>query len=432
MRRVAVAVSGGRDSTALLHCTLRAAAELSVEVHALHVHHGLSPHADAWGRQVQRQAKRWGAGFAMQRLSTQPAPGNSIEAWARRERYRALAEMAHAVGCDLVLLAHHRRDQAETWLLQALRGAGAAGLSSMPASAQRAGLVWARPWLAQPREAIETYVRRHRIKHIEDDSNADPRHARNRLRLQVWPVLTQAFADAEVALCAAATQAQQASALADEVAAIDLPAVTRSGALVVPAWLALPNARRRNALRAWLARQLGRGSPNALLDRLTNELPVNRSARWAAPDVELRLYRGLLSAAPADELPQTEAPAVLLDLSRPGRFELPAWQGGFAVTAAEHGGIAAESLRGVTAAARAGGERFRLAPRAAARSLRKQFQALAVPAWARTGPLLFNAEGRLLFVPGLGIEASARAAPGAPQLSIAWVPAATGRRQPAV
>jgi len=207
--RVAVATSGGRDSTALLHATVQACRALGAEVLALHVHHGLQEKADEWPQRVKQQAQRWGAGFDCRRLGGKPARGDSIEAWARKGRYAALAEMAQAAGCDLVLLAHHRRDQAETWLLQALRGGTQAGLSAMPRIAQRVGLTWARPWLDQPREAVEAYVRRHRISFVEDPSNEDPRYARNRLRLQVWPALLQAFPDAENVLAAAAVRAQR-------------------------------------------------------------------------------------------------------------------------------------------------------------------------------------------------------------------------------
>ena len=94
IRIVAVAVSGGRDSMALLHCTARAGTALGVEVIALHVHHGLQPAADAWAEHVAKSCKRWAVGFAMQRLAGQPAQGESIEAWARRERYQALTTMA--------------------------------------------------------------------------------------------------------------------------------------------------------------------------------------------------------------------------------------------------------------------------------------------------------------------------------------------------
>jgi tRNA(Ile)-lysidine synthase len=213
MPRVAVAVSGGRDSTALLHCTLKATAPLGVDVVALHVHHGLNPSADDWLRHVKKQSQRWGAAFASSRLLNQPATGESVEAWARRERYAALAQMAAAQGCHHVLLAHHRRDQAETWLLQALRGAGAAGLSAMPFEMHKLGVSWHRPWLNQAREVIDAYVHKHRLRHIEDGSNSDTRFARNRLRSQVWPALTAAFADAEKSLVRAARNARKRARL---------------------------------------------------------------------------------------------------------------------------------------------------------------------------------------------------------------------------
>jgi len=160
---IAVAYSAGRDSTALLHATACAARELGVEVVALHVHHGLMKEADAWLRFAGQQVERWReAGLPVNLVSTRlggkPSKGDSVEAWARRERRVALAHMAQAAGASAVLLAHHRRDQAETVLLQALRGAGPAGLAAMPRAVERDGLWWLRPWLDQPREAIEFSV----------------------------------------------------------------------------------------------------------------------------------------------------------------------------------------------------------------------------------------------------------------------------------
>jgi tRNA(Ile)-lysidine synthase len=419
--RLAVAASGGPDSTALLHCSTRQAAALGIEVVALHVHHGLMPAADRWLAQVRAQSRRWGAGFLSRRLAGQPGAGMSVEAWARDERYRALAEMAQAAGCSLVLLAHHRRDQAETWLLQALRGAGPAGLSSMPQAAHRAGIVWARPWLDQPREAIDAYLRRYRLVHAHDESNEDPRYARNRLRLAVWPALVQAFPQAEAALVAAAARAQEAAALAAEVAVLDLGAVQQGPALHVPAWLALPPARRRNVLRAWFNAAADGGAPESLLDRLAHELPRVRAGRWPAPGAELRMYRGLLRAATGDAAQAAPAQALALDLTRPGVVALESWQGHFIVSAVEHGGAPTAMLCRLRAQCRTGGERFQLAAHGAARSLKKQFQARGVPAWEREGPLLYTAEGRLLFVPGLGIDARLLAEPGAPQRALRWV-----------
>ena len=426
-RRVAVAASGGRDSTALLHCTVRLAQPLGVEVLALHVHHGLMPQADAWLAQVQLQARRWGATFVCRHLSGKPARGQSVEAWARIERYRALTEMAAGAQCDLVLLAHHRRDQAETWLLQALRGAGSAGLSAMPALVQRQGIHWARPWLGEPAEAIEAYVRRHRLTHALDPSNADPRFARSRLRHAVWPALSAAFPAVELTLAAAAARAQEALALAQETAAADLPAVTAGAALKLAAWQQLPPARRKNVLRAWLLVQTDAAPAQTLLSRLMTELPLRRHGSWPAPCGLLRLYRGSLTveAAPPSHEPSASAHEPeprLVDLSQPGPFAMPEWGGHWDVQAAADNGIAATHLRQVLVHPRQGGERFRLEPRALPRSLKKQFQARDVPAWQRQGPLLSTPAGKLLFVPGLGIDAAFRAPAGTPQLRLRWVP----------
>jgi tRNA(Ile)-lysidine synthase len=429
-RRVAVAASGGRDSTALLHCTLKAARPLDIAVVALHVHHGLVAQADAWAAQVAAQCRRWGASFVCTRLHGSPARGESVEAWARRERYRALAAMASAQDCSLVLLAHHRRDQAETFLLQALRGGGPAGLAAMPATARRQGLVWARPWLDQPRAAIEAYVRRHRLGFVDDASNADPRFARNRLRAQVWPALGTAFPDAETTLAEAARQSAQAAALAREVAALDLPGVVDGAALLVERWQALPPARRRNVLQAWLGGVLQVPVPQSLVQRLCVELPGRRGGLWPAPQAALQLHRGRLAPGSAPVAPAGPAPgAVELDLARPGVQPLPAWHGQFQVSEVTEGGVDAVWLQRVVAAARQGGERFRLAPTGAARSLKKQYQAAGVPAWQRDGPLLRLPDGRLLFAPGLGVDAALRAVPGQPQLALRWCPAPPGPRQ---
>ncbi len=302
--RVAVATSGGLDSTALLHCTLAQARPLGVAVWALHVHHGLMPEADAWQAGVRRQALRWGARFACERLAGAPAKGDSVEAWARQGRYAALARLARDAGCPLVLLAHHRRDQAETWLLQALRGAGAAGLSAMPRQTLREGLLWARPWLDQPREAIEAYARRHRLRSVHDPSNDDPRFARGRLRGQVWPVLRAAFPSVDTVLATAARHAQSAQALAEEVAQADLAAVLHGDALRLAPWLGLTPARRANALRAWLALRLGQGAPQTLVDRLLAEAPAGANpARWPAPGALVQRRRGELRLLPGPATP---------------------------------------------------------------------------------------------------------------------------------
>lgn len=428
--RVAVATSGGLDSTALLHCTVAQARSLGVEVVALHVHHGLMPQAGDWRAQVRRQARRWGAGFHSIQLSGGPAAGDSVEAWAREGRYAALADMAHAQGCSAVLLAHHRRDQAETWLLQALRGAGDAGLASMPRELRRQGLAWCRPWLDMGRDAILAYAQRHRLRWVQDPSNADTRFARSRLRVSLWPVLEQAFPQAESSLALAARHAQSAAALAREVAQDDLATVADATGLHLRLWAALGPARQRNALRGWLQQALGQFPPYTLVDRLMAELPAARSGRWPMPGCELRLHRGCLRVEPAQPEPAAAPAGQVLDLSSPGPVPLPGWGGELVVSRCTSQGVLPALLRQACIHARVGGEQFQQAPRSAARSLKKQFQALDVPAWLRGGPLVSTLQGQLLFVPQLGMDARAWAAPGQPQLQLQWRPAAAGATGP--
>ena len=421
--RVAVAASGGCDSTALLHCTARQASALGIEVVALHVHHGLMAQADDWLARVRAQSRRWGAGFECRRLQGGPLSGESIEAWARRERYAALAQMAAEAGCGLVLLAHHRRDQAETWLLQALRGGGVMGLSAMPRSAARQGLVWARPWLNLPRSGIEAYVRRHRLSWVDDSSNADARFARSRLRSAVWPALVAAFPDAELSLAHAAGHAQEAAAVLAEVVAQEMPALQRDGALVVAAWRELSPHRRRLCLRAWLACELDAPVPETLVRRLSLELPAAHASRWPAGTHELRLYRGLLRVFPTPSAANSNPKdSIALNLSQSGCHQLPEWGGHFLVQAAKRDGVPAAVLRELHARPRSGGEQFQRFCHGAVRSLKKQFQALAVPQLQRGGPLLYGCGGQLVFVPGLGADARFHAAPGEPQVQLSWVP----------
>ncbi|MBC7699221.1 tRNA lysidine(34) synthetase TilS [Aquabacterium sp.] len=434
---IAVAYSGGRDSTALLHTTAVAAlGQPGLRVVALHVHHGLSQQADQWLAHAQAQCDAWAlqglpVSLLWRRLSLDQVAGDSVEALARAARYRALTEMAHEAGADTVLLAHHRRDQAETFLLQALRGAGISGLSAMPAVADRHGIRWTRPWLTHPRQAIEAYVAQHGLSHVEDDSNADPRFARNRLRLTVWPALEAAFGQAEVSLAQSASRAADARACLDDWLTQSLAGLLvpeQADALSAPALLALPLPHQRELLRHWFTTRTARHLPASAVARLTQELPplvdTGRSIQWRAGAFDVCLYRGVLICRPAvlarhsnDDAPD----AVLLGIEGPGRHALPEWGGELVVSAVDSGGVPLSSLAHAQVRAREGGENFQLGPNRPSRALRKQFQAQAVPEWERFGPLVY-AQGRLVFVRGLGVDARVLAAPGEPQVTLIWVP----------
>ena len=425
---VAVACSGGRDSVALLHATLMAAKALGTSVVALHVHHGLMADADRWASEVEALCERWNTAFVCERLADAPARGESVEAWARRERYLALARLARDAGAGIVLLGHHLHDQAETVLLQALRGAGPAGLAAMPRVVERDGLTWARPWIARTGAEIDAYLAPLSIDVASDPSNADPRFARSRLRRDVMPALRLAFPEAELALAAVARRAGEARALLDEVAVEDLRRLGAGDGMPLAAWRAMSVARRTNALRAWLAGVLEAPVPQTLVDRLLAETLDDASRRWPLDGGRvLRSWRGMLTVVTPAPAHASVTPATALarasgalSLLRCDRYALAGWHGTLEVFATPQRGIAPHRLAQITARVRAGGEQFQLQPAGTARSLKKQYQALGIPTEGRDGPLLFDAAGALLFVPGLGVDARAWAPPDAPQWGIRW------------
>ena len=402
------------------------AGALGVSVVALHVHHGLSAQADAWLAHCEALCRRWArrgvpVELAWRRLEDRPGAGESVEAWARSARYRALGEMALEHGIGLVLLAHHRRDQAETFLLQALRGGGVAALAAMPKIVRRDGVVWARPWLAQPREAIEAYARRHRLRWIDDDSNDDDRFARNRLRLHAWPALVAAFGDAEAALASAAERVAHASAVVAEVAANDLATIAGDDGLDLERWRRLSAPRQRQALMAWLRRELEASPPASLVERLMREASVAGHRRWPIAGGELRSYRGRLQRTSAASSHVAPRPLVV-DLSRPGVHDIPPWDGSFRVERVDCGGIAVEDAERLVLRARAPGDRFQAGVRRPRRSLKLQYQARGVAPSLRGGPIVCRDDDVPVFVPGRDTDARAIAADGQAQVTLAWLP----------
>jgi tRNA(Ile)-lysidine synthase len=422
---IAVAVSGGRDSMALLHCAVAQAAALGLHVVALHVHHGLAAEADDWAGLVQRTCTRWTKrglplSFAMHKLTGKPRKGDSVEAWAREHRYAALAQMARAAGASVVLLAQHQDDQAETVLLQALRGAGPAGLAAMPAVVERDGITWMRPWLSMRGAAIAAYAKRHRLHYVQDPSNADPRFARSRLRAEVMPALRTAFPGSVQALAAVAQRCAQAQALLGEVTAADWAAVAPESALHVPAWKQLSDMRGQAVVHAWLNMQTNGRSQSAGVLAVTTLLREGRSGQVV--DVvggQARLYRGRLSFEPRGQTAETNIDQDA-GIHKTGRYAVPG--GGLLwVRRCQQQGVPLACLAAARWVSRSGSVQFQRAPNTPPRSLKKAYQAAAVPAWQRLAPLLMGAHGHPIFVPGLGVDARAIAAPGQAQVALTWL-----------
>ncbi|MGE5453166.1 MAG: tRNA lysidine(34) synthetase TilS [Acidobacteriota bacterium] len=439
MNPIAVAYSGGRDSTALLYATaLAARAHDACPVIALHVHHGISEQADDWLVHAQQQCAAWAAqGLPVQlvhrRLSLTLCAGDSVEAVAREARYAALADMAKQAGADCVLLAHHRQDQAETFLLQAMRGAGVAGLSGMPGEVAREGLIWYRPWLNRDRAEIEAYVRLHGLAYIDDDTNQDQRYARNRLRLAVMPTLRAEFPHVDRALAQSAQHSADANWCLQQWARRELAELvvpdSDGRALKAGPLLARPGAERREILRHWFVQLTGRALSKTWVDRLDAELSAgaspDRQAHW--PDVALGLYRGELSWH-GDSLQHARAGVAsvrddeVVCIGGPGSYPLPHWGGVLHVQEAgpDELGVSWSCLAELRVRARTGGENFQIAANRPARILRKQFQALGVPAWLRDAPL-FYAQDQLVLVPALGMDARISTVSAQSRARLTWL-----------
>lgn len=205
---VVVAVSGGADSVVLLHCLLRLRAESDLTLYVAHFDHGLRENSRQDALFVEELAGTWGLSVTTGSWGGAARHGRSLQAEARRARYRFLAAVASQVRATKVALGHHRDDQAETVLLHLLRGSGLRGLRGM--LAVREGRL-IRPLLEVGREEIEDYVKRHRLSFVEDPSNQNLRYVRNRIRWKLLPLLEREYNPAMTR-----TLARMAASVADD------------------------------------------------------------------------------------------------------------------------------------------------------------------------------------------------------------------------
>ncbi len=375
-----VAYSGGPDSTALLHALAQLPEAQQRGLRALHIDHGLHPDSRQWSTHCRQLALEWGVTCLVLRVEVDHARGYGLEAAARDARYRAFA-LSLQKG-ELLLLGHHRDDQAETVLLKLLRGAGPEGLGGMRAMRPLGqGRLW-RPLLEVPREVLRGYVQSHALPCIDDPSNADSRLSRNFLRHDILPRLSQHWPQALESITHSARLSRAASdALAQQWRAAQANLLdTGSGSLDAAGWLALSPALRHPLLDDWLH---ARGLPapttaqRAQIERQClardGQLPC---IRWSG--AELHVWKGRLWALPPQRPidPQWQAswqgePLALPDggsllLNPPGQLAEP-----------------------LTIRLRQGGEHLRPAGDAHTRELRDLFQQGSMPPWRRAAcPLL--------------------------------------------
>lgn len=248
---VAIALSGGRDSAALLHaCAAWRDAGARVRLVALHVNHGLHADADVWERASAHMAEGADVEFHARRVHVATDAGQGIEEAAREARYAALEALCAETGASLLLTAHHQDDQAETVLLQLMRGAGLDGLAAMPV-VRRGTVPLLRPWIDVPRSDIEHYAQAHALTWVDDPSNDDPRYARNALRPLLKGMVAH-FPGYRDALARSAAHLAEAAELVNEIAQADLQQIASPQGLSVAGLAALSSVRQRAVLRLWL------------------------------------------------------------------------------------------------------------------------------------------------------------------------------------
>jgi tRNA(Ile)-lysidine synthase len=450
-----VGLSGGVDSVVLLDSVQRIARTRGFRLSALHINHQLSPNAGRWAAFCRSMCRARGIPFRA--VKVRVPRGNSVEAAARAARYAVFA--AEAV--DYVVLAHHQDDQAETVLLQLLRGAGVKGLAAMPlvrkaeggrrkaekvkcsagsnpsvVSRQTSPAIL-RPLLNVTRQEILDYARQRKLKWIEDESNQDIYFQRNYLRHEVLPVIARRFPAYRTTLARSAHHLAEAAHTLDEVAAFDGAGAFDAGSLAVDALRRLPAARARNLLRYFIASH-GLNMPGAgrLEEALRQAVNAKQDARVVVElgDFTLRRYAGRLHVVRSGSAPPAQ-------YKKPWRGErklgLPELGGVLTLAPTRGAGISLARLRGrpVMIRLRRGGEQLQPDRKRPRRSLKNLLQETRLPPWQRERlPLLYCGE-HLVWVAGIGVDCRFQAAGVEPAIRPVWgagaetrLPRRAGRR----
>ncbi|MBI3479192.1 MAG: tRNA lysidine(34) synthetase TilS [Nitrosomonadales bacterium] len=439
---ILVGLSGGVDSVALLHILHKLAPRFSWQLSALHVHHGISPNADAWSDFCAELCARLYISLHIERVDISPLRGHGIEAAARKLRRAAFAAQA----CDFVAVAHHADDQAETLLLQLLRGAGVRGASAMPVLgqsngpvlitgdlparglsrmasssssqsngpglAERSGSVpMVRPLLHCTRQEIVDYALAHQLRWIEDESNASDSYPRNFLRHRVLPLLGERFPAYRNTLARSAQHFAEASLLLDELAQQDAAKQAEGETLDIAVLQALSQPRAKNLLRYFLHSR-GASMPQAVqMDDMLQQLCNARADAIvciAYGDWQVRRYQGKVHVWHA--LGDFD-PSLMLPWSGETGLHWPALNTRLHFKHTRGAGINLEKLRRgpVTLRLRNGGEALRPHAHGATRKLKNLLQEHRVPPWLRDRlPLLYCGD-ELVCVPGVAVAAEYQA-----------------------
>ncbi|MEO6696774.1 MAG: tRNA lysidine(34) synthetase TilS [Gammaproteobacteria bacterium] len=417
-KRYWVAYSGGLDSHVLLHVLARLP---NKSVHAVHVDHGLQENSAQWVKHCEAICAALQIPLLSLHINIDLEPGGSLEAAARDARYQAIASLME--DGDVLLTAHHQDDQAETVLLQLLRGAGPAGLAGMPACSVFSNGLHVRPLLNFTQAQLRAYAEMQRLVWIEDQSNRDLKFDRNYLRHEITPRLRARWPSYARTLSRSAAHSAEAAELMEALAEIDLHPITQSVTpLSITALRSLDEARQRNALRTWIKR-LDLPVPNTThLDHILHDV-VNAKydstplVHWRG--AEIRRYRDLIYAM--RPLSTHDAKQILMWETNIS-LTLPNDLGHLTATPAKGKGIKAALWQTLTVTVRfrRGGEQCRPVGRKETHELKKLFQESGIPPWQRDRIPLVYLDEQLAAVAGLWVCEPFQASPEEEGIEVCW------------
>ena len=417
--RIGVALSGGMDSVVLLH--LLAGMRDRNPLSAVHVHHGLSPHASDWACFCARLCERLDIPLHIQEVHVDRHDRHGLEAAARSLRY----ECFRRTPVDYLALAHHRDDQAETVLLQLLRGAGVQGLAAMPPLRRlEDGPMLLRPLLGIERARLRAWAESRGLHWVEDESNADTRYTRNHLRQHVLPAI-EALAPAwRTTLARTASHMADATELLEDLANQDAATAIHERRLDCGALARLSAARARNLLRHFLAGHELDMPDSALLHEMHRQLVQ------ASHDTRLRIQLGTLvlhashGSAWLVREQQMPPPGICWRWHGEPELELPELGGRLEFEMVTGAGMRLPNADEMIIRARIGGENLQPYCRRPRRAVKKWLQESGIPSWQRAHLPFVWCSDQLAHVVGIGTDCAWQARPGEPGLLLHWRPGA--------
>ena len=404
-RTFSVAFSGGVDSLVLLHLMSRVRDKYDVSLRALHVDHGIDPHSAEWENQCADTCRSWEIPFRSVRLDQLDTSKRVPESEARAARYDWMEKNMEG---NILLTAHHKNDQAETVLLNLMRGAGARGLAGIQYARRFGKCLLIRPMLDLTKQQILDYAAEHNLNYIQDPANADRNYDRNYLRHLVLPLLQERWESSVESISRSARNLSDARSILDEAAEEDLYRCMSVGTAMFSIGYPLSldqmqhwrDARIINLLRYWIRESSIPEPSRKQLDSFLSSVMYSESdyAELDWGGYKLCLFQREIYLA-WDRKPPDNKQKVSWDLKEPLVFESEGIR--LIPTPVVGYGINKERLSGsVSVGFRKGGERFRMPEARHSSKLKKLLQAHFVPPWERNIlPLIYSGDELVAVVP---------------------------------